>query len=300
MRSPTTTTILAPAKVNLVLRVVGRRADGYHLLESLMAPISWCDELTLRAGPARGRLSRVECRVTGPERVAGGGSNLAARAARAVLADLDLAADVSIRLQKRIPVGAGLGGGSSDAAAVLAALPRMLGRRLSRPRLWGLAADLGADVPFFLGCRPAWAAGAGEWLTPVTAFSRLHLVVVVPPRRVTTAWAYANALPPLRTLRRRNAGWTRPRLLRPDAESLKSVVFNDFEEGVELAVPDVKRLRQSLIDAGATATVLSGSGSAMVGIFRSRIDSERAARRFGSPLVAAAVRTVCRRPSVES
>jgi len=282
--------ILAPAKVNLILHVVGRRADGYHLLETLMVPVSLCDELEIRAVGA-GR-SKVTCQVSGPAKVPGGPRNLAARAARRVLAELGVSAQVSIRLRKRVPAGAGLGGGSSDAAAVLKVLPRLLGRRIRRERLREIAADLGADVPFFLDCRPAWASGIGEVLRPIPRFPRLHLVLAVPPSRVETAWAYANALPPIPRLTTRKRGRTRAGGLRAGAKSLSSRVSNDFEHGVSAAVPDVARLRRRLRALGAQAVVMSGSGSAVVGIFASRAEAEQAAGEFRSPDMAVAVRVL--------
>ena len=288
--------VAAPAKVNLLLRVLGRRADGYHLLESLMVPISLSDTVAIDVGPARDGEARIACSVGGPARVAGGSENLAARAAAAVLAELGMAARVRLRLDKQIPHGAGLGGGSSDAAAVLVALPRLLGRRIAFDRLSVLAAELGADVPFFLGCRPAWAAGIGERLTPIS-LDTLSLVVAVPRRRVETAWAYANALP-ARAHRKIGAQPSRAnaRCLRTLAKSLSCHVSNDFETGVAAAVPDVARLKRRLEELGAMATVMSGSGSAVVGMFDSRASAETAARAFSRPDRAWAVRSLSGRP----
>jgi 4-diphosphocytidyl-2-C-methyl-D-erythritol kinase len=290
-------TIVAPAKVNLILRVVGRRPDGYHLLETLMVPVSLCDEIDIRATLAGASDANVTCRVSGPAKVPGGPTNLAARAARRVVAELGVSARVAIHLRKHIPAGAGLGGGSSDAAAVLAALPPILGGRIGRDRLRAIAAELGADVPFFLDCRPAWATGIGEILSPLASFPRLDLVVAVPRRRVETAWAYANALPPLALLMTRKSGRSRAIGLRPSAKSLSLRVSNDFERGVEAVVPDVARLRRRLAALGARAAVMSGSGSAVVGIFASRAEAEQAAGKFRSPDVAVAVQVVRRRPA---
>jgi 4-diphosphocytidyl-2-C-methyl-D-erythritol kinase len=289
--------VLAPAKVNLILRVVGRRPDGYHLIESLMVPVSLCDDLEIRVRSPWAARTTVTCRVCGPAKVRGGATNLAARAARKVLEELGASARVSIRIHKRVPAGAGLGGGSSDAAAVLTALPPLLGRRIPRDRLRAMAAGLGADVPFFLDCRPAWASGIGDVLAPVASFPRLDLVVVVPRRRVETGWAYANALPPVSRLTTRKRGRRRALGLRASAKSLSFRVSNDFEHGVSAAVPDVARLRRRLEEQGARAVVMSGSGSAVVGIFASRAEAEKAAGMFRSPDKAAAVRVLRRRPA---
>ena len=207
--------VLAPAKINLMLRVVGRRTAGYHLLETLMVPTSWCDEIDIRVEPTSTGRSKVSCRSSGRERVEPGASNLAAKAASVLLVELDAAAEVTIYLDKRIPVGAGLGGGSSDAAAVLRVLPRLLGRRIERERLHELATTLGADVPFFLDCRAAWASGIGDVLAPIPAFPRLDLVIVVPEQRVATAWAYANALPPIAEIAKRVRSGNPHRFLHP-------------------------------------------------------------------------------------
>ena len=288
--------ILAPAKVNLILHVVGRRRDGYHLLETLMVPVSLSDEIQICAALSKKRPSNVTCRVSGPAKVPGGPANLASRAARCVLDELGVRAQVALQLRKYVPAGAGLGGGSSDAAAVLDALPRLLGCRIRRSRLREMAADLGADVPFFLDCRPAWATGVGEILRPIAGFPSLDLVVVVPRRRVATAWAYANALPPLAELTARKRGRNGAVGLRPSAKSLSLRVSNDFEHGVAAAVPDVARLKRRLKALGARAAVMSGSGSAVVGIFASRADAEKAAGKFRSPDMAVAVRVLRRRP----
>ena len=299
-RRRTRISVAAPAKVNLDLRVVGRRDDGYHLIDSLMVPISLCDSLELTVRSSRDGHAHVRCRVIGPEKVAGGDGNLAARAARSVLAELGEPVEAAIRLRKVIPIGAGLGGGSSDAAAVLVALPRLLGRRIAAKRLADLAVALGADVPFFLACRPARVTGIGEKLAPLTCPAALNLVVVVPKRRIETAWAYANALPPIAVLATRpRRTLVAPRGLRTSAKSLSCSVSNDFEPGVAAAVPDVARLKQRLEALGAMATVMSGSGSAVVGVFASRRAAERAARGFRRPDKAWAVRTLLRRPRLD-
>jgi len=293
-------TAVAPAKVNLTLRVLGRREDGYHELESLMVPISITDELRVRVAAGR---PVVTCRVTGPERVAGGGSNLAARAARSVLQELGLSARVSIALRKVIPVGAGLGGGSSDAATVLKVLPGLLGRRLSRGRALALAAALGADVPFFLACRPTLATGIGEILAPIAGFPRRWMVVAVPPQRIDTAWAYAHALP--KRAKRRVRAVSGPKSSRGggnrlplSGETLSFRLSNDFERLVGAACPAVPRLSRTLRELGAVATVMSGSGSAVVGLFESAAGARSAAAAIRPPDKAFAVRVLRRAPQL--
>jgi len=284
-------TVAAPAKVNLTLRVVGRRGDGYHLVETLMVPTSLCDTVRLRAGPASLR-TRVTCHVLGRERVPTGPSNLAVRAAHAVLDSLGTHAEVAIELAKRIPVGAGLGGGSADAGAVLRALPRLLGRRLAPATVHDLAASLGADVAFCVTCRPAIGRGIGDELEPVPGLPRLHLAIVVPSARVETRWAYANALKSLTSCR----ATTTDILSRLKDGRLGELLHNDLQAGVAARVPDVDRLVTALTRAGAQATVMSGSGSAVVGVFASAAAARAAAARFAAPDRAFAAWAVRRRP----
>jgi 4-diphosphocytidyl-2-C-methyl-D-erythritol kinase len=174
----------APAKLNLFLHVVGRRADGYHLLQSVFTLIDRCD--AIRARPrADGAIVRVN-------EVAGVPSDedLAVRAARALQRATGTSMGADIEVEKRIPIGAGLGGGSSDAATVLLALDRLWGTRMPAAELRGLGATLGADVPFFLFGETAWVEGVGERLAPFPIPPRWY-VVLVPPVAVPTAAIFA-------------------------------------------------------------------------------------------------------------
>jgi len=286
--------VRAPAKVNLYLRVLGRRPDGYHELDSLMFAVSLYDELTIQVNPSRRRA--ISCRVSGAERVAGGASNLAARAAAAMLEHLGVRCRVAIRLRKNVPFGAGLGGGSSDAAAVLRVLPRLLGRRLPAATLRAMALRLGADVPFFLTCRPARARGIGERLSLVAGVPEGALAIVVPPSRVDTGWAYRTALPGLTSGRSVSRLPPLPRRL----DAVDSWFFNDFGVGIERAVPEVRVCRERLARLGARATVLSGSGSAVVGWFDDMAAAKAAASSFAPPDKAYAARILRSAPRPQS
>ena len=262
-----------------------------------MAPISLFDDVEIRLGSKSARGPKVACRVGGPARVPGGPSNLAAIAALRVLEELEVSQSVAISLVKRIPAGTGLGGGSSDAAAVLRHLPRMLGRRISKDREHEIATSIGADVPFFLGCRPALARGIGESLVELPGFPVLPLVIAVPAVRVETAWAYKRALPAskkrLTTSIPRN---TRSSRLSLSAESVSSRVFNDFEPRVTAKFPEIGELAGELKELGAVATVMSGTGSSVVGIFDSSAAAERASESVEAPGGAFAVKVIRRRP----
>jgi 4-diphosphocytidyl-2-C-methyl-D-erythritol kinase len=293
----------APAKVNLALRVLGRRTDGYHELESIMVPVSLYDRVRIDVH-RQSRRGGIACKVTGAIAAPSGPANLAWKAAELVLQALDTRARVDIAICKQIPAQAGLGGGSSDAAVILRHLPALLGRRMPAAVTRELAIQLGADVPFFLACRPSIASGIGEVLEPLVRFPRLALVIAVPPSGVDTAWAYRNALPREAT-RRLGPGVARRRTLRVASlqlsiERILSRLSNDFESGVCSAVADVGRVRSRLVELGAEHTVMSGSGSAMVGVFRSPRRARAAARAFGKGDRVFAVRVLAGVPSAQS
>ena len=175
---------LAPAKLNLFLHVVGRRADGYHLLQSVFVLIDRCDRIRIRVR-GDGVIARVNDVPGVPP-----GEDLALRAARRLKEASGTPLGADIELEKHIPMGGGLGGGSSDAAAVLVALDRLWATNLGADALMGLGTRLGADVPFFVYGRPAWVEGIGERLAPVAVPSRWYLVLV-PPVAVSTPSVFA-------------------------------------------------------------------------------------------------------------
>ncbi|WP_047197442.1 4-(cytidine 5'-diphospho)-2-C-methyl-D-erythritol kinase [Caldimonas brevitalea] len=160
----------APAKLNLFLHIVGRRDDGYHLLQSVFVPIDWCDQLHFERRDD-GRIARHDLGPALPE------EDLCIRAARALQAASGTSLGVDISIRKEVPWGAGMGGGSSDAASTLLALNRLWGLHWPRSQLMPLAVRLGADVPFFLGDGPAWVEGIGERLTPLQLTPERYYVV---------------------------------------------------------------------------------------------------------------------------
>jgi 4-diphosphocytidyl-2-C-methyl-D-erythritol kinase len=178
--------IVAPAKVNVCLLVGGKRADGYHDVATVMAPLALADALTIDVREG-GRGVRVSCDGDGVPR---GNRNIAGQAAAAFLAAAGVKAAVAIHIDKNVPVGAGLGGGSSDAAATLAALNERFGKPLGRDALWPLARRLGSDVPFFLDDGWGFATGRGEFVTRVRGPAGVPLLAAAPRRRVPTARVY--------------------------------------------------------------------------------------------------------------
>lgn len=234
--------VLAYAKLNLVLRVVGKRADGYHLLQSLVCAIDLADELQLEPIPS-GIALEAPAELGPPER------NLAYRAAKALLGEGG--PGVRITLRKRIPVGAGLGGGSSDAAAVLAGLTRLYALGETPEELLRLGAKLGADVPFFLGRSPAWVEGIGERLTPLDMAIPFTFLVVVPPYPCPTPEVY----------RLYDALGIRPSP--PGSPSPVPPFPNDLWPAAAHLRPALRDLRAALEQIPSLGVGMSGSGSAL-------------------------------------
>lgn len=263
-------TLSAPAKINISLHIVGRRADGYHDIESVFALVQGLADSLEISPAAPGSGCSVEPQLPGcrPE------DNLVRRAWAAYAAATGFAPDVLVHLTKRIPTGAGLGGGSSDAAAMLRWLQAKAGDAALGPQaLNALAAGIGADVPFFLLDGPALAEGIGERLTPLDLdLSGLTLVLALPPVHISTPWAYAafdahlaqknNARPGTDCL-------TSTTTANKRRDSLSPVVArNDFEVVVFPANKAMRVVKEQLLSLGAACAVMSGSGAALAALFR--------------------------------
>jgi len=245
-----------PAKINLWLEIVRKREDGYHDLSSLMLPVAVYDHVEVawsREGGVRLSCSSAE--------VPDDRGNLAWRAADAYLEAAGVTRGVSIRLEKNIPVGAGMGGGSSDAAAVLLALNRLSENPLSEAVLHRLAVGLGADVPFFLHCVPALATGIGERLLPVHGIPDYPLLLVKPPISVSTGWVYGS----LKLTRGESRIKLRSFLDRP--WHLSEVLRNDLETVTLNEYPQLGQIKCWLMENGAVGSLMSGSGPTVFGVF---------------------------------
>ena len=262
--------LFAPAKINLYLRIEGRRDDGYHLLDTLMAPISLGDEVEVAL--SSGAPGSVTVHADDPA-IPLGEDNTVQRAARAFQDRTGRREPVAVRIRKRIPMGAGLGGGSTDAAATLRGLNDLFGAGLTAGDLEALALTVGADVPFFIRGAAARARGIGERLTPVNALPRLWLVVLFPGFAVSTAWAYRNFR--LKLTKSPDNNNLVGNLGTP--HEVARVMMNDLEAVTVSRYPRIAHLKQRLNDRGAIGSLMSGSGSAVFGVFA---DEARAARAF--------------------
>ena len=269
----TTLHILSPAKINLFLHVRRRRPDGYHDLFSLMCRVGLYDRIELSAGGAAIRLECSDPALPTDE------GNLAFRAAQRFFDALGQPGGVRIRLEKHIPAGAGLGGGSSNAASVLLGLNRLHGGPLSRARLFGLGKGLGADVPFFIFQSPALASGIGDRLEAYSRIPPLTAVVVCPPLSVSTRMVYQN-------LNLRLTNRSKP----PTRAHLKTAAFdplqhlcNDLETVTLALYPELTVIKHRLIELGALGSLMSGSGSSVFGLFRDRGAARNAADALAGP-----------------
>lgn len=255
---------IAPAKLNLGLKILRRREDGYHDIVSVLQTVDLCDRLTFTPAAAGETLVRCDH----PD-VPAGPENLVFRAVEVLRRETGVDRGVRVDLDKRIPTGAGLGGGSSNAAATLRALDRRWGLRLGPERLSGLAAGLGSDVPFFLTGGTAIATGRGERIRPVDWQDEFWYVLVYPGFPVSTARAYQNV----------RIGLTEAGAYgtfldfaeksgRICAGRLFACLENDFLPLVEAAGGGVARILEALAAGGAVVCSVSGSGSTLFGVFR--------------------------------
>jgi 4-diphosphocytidyl-2-C-methyl-D-erythritol kinase len=252
-----------PGKVNLYLKVLGRRADGYHELVTVMQPLSLADELLVTVG---GEAISFTCdRPDLPQ----GPENLVWRAALAFQAAAGIKVAVHLELHKRIPVAAGLGGGSSDAAGVLKALNLLYGSPLEQSRLHLLAAQLGADVPFFLGQGPAVGRGTGTALGPMALPPYIYLLLN-PGMPLSTRWVYENLDLGRLTKDSHHPSW--------DPEQPEDWVRNDLGEVAIRRLPELAELLGQVRRAGAITQSVSGSGPTIFGLFPTWEAAKEAAR----------------------
>ena len=264
----------AYAKINVGLRITGQREDGYHTLKTLFQTVSIYDLVKIELKNEPG----IEFESKG-EKLPDREENLCVIAARMFLESISQSAGVSIFLDKMIPVGAGLGGGSSDAASVIRGLNDLLNSGLNAGKMEIIASEVGADVPFFIqgGCR--YAEGIGDKFSPGSIPEDLSVLLAVPEIRIDTSWAY-NSLNHL-SLTRKSEDVNLARFPHNGEAALKSEFRNDFEELVFSSYPEIGRLKELISRSGAVFTSLSGSGSAVYGFFESLTEAEKGKRELG-------------------
>lgn len=268
----------SPAKVNLFLRVLKKRDDGYHDILTLMQPLTLHDEISIEVGSGDG--VSVSCDSAD---VPDGSGNLACIAAEYLLKSADIRKEIRIRIKKHIPVAAGLGGGSSNAATVLMGLNAALKAGLSEAELLSIGGRLGSDVPFFMLGGPALARGRGTVLERIR-LPRYRYVLINPGFKVSTSWAYNNL-----DLTKGSENNILPYSVSDfsDMESLKEYLVNDLETVTLRKHPEISSLKKTLMENGAAFALMSGSGPTVFGIFRGAEAAQSACKALKKGLDAA-------------
>ena len=263
--------VLAPAKINVSLKILRRRDDGFHEIETLITPITLCDQIEIEKSDSS---SEIEFHCDDPS-VPAGDDNLIVRAARAFFAATKLKRAISIELKKKIPHGAGLGGGSSDAASTLLALNELFNTNLPREALAKIAETVGSDVPFFIFKSAALCNGRGELVTPLRWKDKLSLLLLKPEFRVSTAWAYSHWRDSLEI----------PGVSYAAQEFAGQIFLNDLECPVFHKFIFLAQLKMWLVKQREVgATLMSGSGSTIFAVLRASADADLLARRAKSEL----------------
>ncbi|MFN0158452.1 MAG: 4-(cytidine 5'-diphospho)-2-C-methyl-D-erythritol kinase [Bacteroidota bacterium] len=261
----------AYAKVNIGLYITGKRPDGYHDILTVFHRVNLFDEIRLE--PA----TTIEVTSTSAD-APGGETNLCHKAAVALQRFLRISDGVSIHITKNIPVGAGLGGGSSDAAIVLQQLPAVWNRTVVESDLRRIALRLGSDIPYFLGQGSAIASGRGDVLEYFPIDVPFTILLCYPDTHVSTAWAYQHMKP--------GGGPTKEELMQllqhgmSDPIAFSGKLRNDFEEVVFKEFPKIQQVKQQITDGGAAFALMSGSGSSVFGIFRNTVEAKVTAEKL--------------------
>ncbi|HDR16940.1 MAG TPA: 4-(cytidine 5'-diphospho)-2-C-methyl-D-erythritol kinase [Desulfobacteraceae bacterium] len=269
MSNPINCRVQAPAKINFLLKVVGKRPDGYHNLVSVMVPVDLCDSIHLHSTQEAG--ISLTCKGLS---LPSGEDNLVFRAAEAFYREAGILPRVHMTLDKVIPVAAGLGGGSSDAAVTLLALNDHYQKPLPRQRLGAIAAKLGADVPFFLYRRPCIATGIGDVLEPLELWPSLWYLIIKPPFSVSTGWVYRNLKLELTSTSTEDI----LKHLKKQPFEISRLLENDLERVTASKFPVILTIKKALLEAGAAGVGMSGSGPSVFGVFTDRGRLNDAAR----------------------
>ena len=250
--------IFPKAKINIGLRITGKRSDGFHNLETIFYPINLCDAIEFVVPQQAIKDDILE--MTGVLAYQTPANNLVLKAVRKIRETQQIPF-LKIHLHKAIPAGAGLGGGSSDAATLLKSLNRHFNLEITNEKLKEISLELGSDCPFFIDCIPSFAEGRGELLTPVKSLPEgLHLLIINPGIHVNTREAYSFCTPGQPSTKLKE-------LYSLDISGWKDLIINDFEEFIFKKYPKIANIKKNLNEMGAVYSSMSGSGSAVYGIF---------------------------------
>jgi 4-diphosphocytidyl-2-C-methyl-D-erythritol kinase len=263
--------IKTPAKINIGLNVIGKRPDGFHNIETFFYPVKLYDYLTFRSSKSFKFNCNVEFLRNDPD-------NSIIKAKKILEATAKKKFNFTVDLQKNIPIGAGMGGGSSDGAAALISLNKIFKLNLSKQKLKELALKIGSDVPFFIDPKPGFAMSRGEVIQHLKFKIPYPILIINPGIHVSTKWAYQNISPGKPRYRLFNLP-----LIQPDNfTTLKELVINDFEEPVFKKYSEIKDIKKSLYDLGAIFALMTGSGSTIFGIFENLTSAKKAKDKFSS------------------
>lgn len=263
-----TLTLYPPAKINLYLEIIGKRSDGYHEVLTLMEKIALHDRLSFHFGRKKGMILSCSDPVLPCNE-----KNLVAKAANLFFKHTGIEPDVEIYLEKKIPVGGGLGGGSSDASATLNGLNDFFSNPVSKEGIFRLAGLTGSDCPFFVSDYNACIArGRGDKLEGIERLPEHYILLIRPPAPVNTAWAYANVKLGLT----RRTDIFKIRRFREGVDEMSFAIFNDLESAVEPKRPDITLAKTFLLEEGAKGAMMSGSGVCVFGLFSERSAAEKA------------------------
>ena len=268
--------LFSPAKINLRLEILSKRPDNYHEIKTIFHKISIFDKIGLEKIPG----NKVQVTIDDPA-IPTDNTNLAVKAANLIFSYADIKPGIKIDIKKKIPAGAGLGGGSSNAAITLKGLNTLLNLNISEQIIAEFAVKLGADVPFFLtDASTAYATGIGEKIKSIETHNKLWFLVIFPGFTVSTAWAY-NSINKYNLLTKR----TKNNIIfnySLDINTVKSSLYNDFESVVNKRHTEIPKIKEQLIKTGAQGALLSGSGSSVFGIFPDKASAKKASSNFKS------------------
>jgi 4-diphosphocytidyl-2-C-methyl-D-erythritol kinase len=262
-------TIKTPAKINIGLNILSKREDGYHNLETIFYPINWWDELTIREDDKFALITNnsqlnIECNNTITK----------ARELIGELTGIEIKAKVT--LNKRIPIGAGMGGGSSDGAAALILYNKFYDLKLSNEVLYSLALKIGADAPFFIEPKPKFGSSRGEIFESIGLIIDKPILIVNPGIHISTSWAFSKIRPKMPKIHLNQIEFGENNGL----SNLKNNIVNDFESVVFESHPEIKEIKDKMYDLGAEFSLMTGSGSTVFGIFPDISSVQNASREF--------------------